>query len=196
MLKTAAIVLAAGAARRFGRPKQLLELDGESLVRRACRIASESGCSPVILVLGAHAETIIAEGIPEGVCRVMNDDWERGMGNSLAKGAALLGEAEAVIVLLADQPGVTADTLSGMQASLAAGGASLLLCDHGEAMGPPALFLARHFPELARLDGEEGGRSITRRYPDSLATHHAPEARWDIDGQEAWETFNQVRPPE
>lgn len=193
-MKTSAIILAAGAARRFGRPKQLLEIDGETLVHRACRTALEAGCEPVVLVLGANAPLVIPAGIPGRVQVVENPDWQRGMGRSLAVGVGALADADAdaVVVLLADQPGVTPMTLKRMMASASGADTSIVLCDHGDTLGPPALFTARHFSELAALDGDEGGRSVIRKHPGASVVVPASEARWDIDDESIWHQFNEA----
>jgi molybdenum cofactor cytidylyltransferase len=188
-MKIGAVVLAAGRASRFGSPKQLLEIEGETLIDRACRTALEAGCNPVLRVLGAHAEAILERPCSERVGTLVHARWEDGMGSSLAAGVRDLLEREpgldAVVVMLADQPMVTASLLEGMRARLSETG--IVLCDHGEATGPPALFGRQHFGELMALRGDRGAKAVA-------ANHHAvlvefPDAAWDIDSPEAWERF-------
>ncbi len=197
-MKIAALVLAAGGASRFGRPKQLLEIHGESLVRRACRVALSAECSPVLAVLGAHAEEIAAAGLPDGAQVITNENWQDGMGVSLAAGVTAIADrdADAVLVMLADQPGVEVETLQAMRRRLTDPGVSIVLCDHGNALGPPALFASSHFAELATLRGDEGGRMIVRKNPDALGIVHAPTARWDIDDETTWRDFLKQTSPE
>ena len=188
-MKIGAVVLAAGKASRFGAPKQLLEIEGETLIDRACRTALEAGCDPVLRVLGAHAEEILERPCPRHVGTLVHAGWEEGMGSSLAAGVGdLLGRApelDAVFVMLADQPMVTAGLLEEMRARLSE--ASVVLCDHGDATGPPALFGWPHFAELMVLRGDRGAKAVA-------ANHHAvlvefAGAAWDIDSPEAWERF-------
>lgn len=190
-MKTAAVILAAGAARRFGRPKQLLEIRGETLVSRACRIAAEAGCRPVIAVLGAYADDIRKRGLPPGVTETINERWAEGMGTSLARGIAEAARegADAALVLLADQPDVEPATLEAMTALLADPAVSIVWCRQGGTPGPPVLFAARHFPELMQLHGDEGGRSLIRRHPAAVATLDLPGPRRDIDDEAAWRAF-------
>lgn len=91
MTSPAGLVLAAGGSRRLGQPKQLLELDGETLLRRTVRIAVEAGCGPVVVVLGAGAEALRLQvaGLPAEV--VVNAEWEQGMGGSIRAGLEALG---------------------------------------------------------------------------------------------------------
>jgi len=190
-MKIGAVVLAAGKASRFGSPKQLLEIEGETLIDRACHTALEAGYDPVLRVLGAHAEALLERPCSENVMTLVHAGWEEGMGSSLAAGVRDLleraPELDAVVVMLADQPMVTAGLLEEMQARLSE--ASVVLCDHGEATGPPALFGRQHFGELMALHGDRGAKAVA-------ANHHAAMvafagAAWDIDSPEAWERFLQ-----
>ena len=196
-MKTGALILAAGKAKRFGSPKQLLEINGENLIDRACQTALQAGCQPVLRVLGAHSEKILELPCPAGVDTLVHSGWEKGMGTSLSAGMAWILEArpdlDAVIVMLADQPAVTTRTLARLIERFESSSATLILCGHGETPGPPALFGALHFGELAQLDGDEGGRSVIRNHPDALATVPAPEAAWDIDDKPAWRQFRDSR---
>ena len=110
-----AIVLAAGASRRLGQPKQLLKLDGETLVERAVRLANEAGAAPVIAVLGAHYQAIRAAVALEGAIHILNDEWEQGIASSIRAGIdaldAIAREASGVLILSCDQPRLTAGHL-------------------------------------------------------------------------------------
>jgi molybdenum cofactor cytidylyltransferase len=192
-----AVILAAGGASRFGRPKQLLELEGQTLVQRSCQLAMDAGASTVFLVLGAHADLIFQSGVPEGVEVILHTHWQKGMGSSLALAAqrAMLHEVESLLVLLADQPGPSLATIQKMQQALREPGKSIVLCDSGASIGPPAIFSAEYFPALSQLSGEEGGRAIIRQHPQSLSLVTAPEARWDIDDVEAWDAYKNAATP-
>lgn len=183
-MKTGAVVLAAGQASRFGAPKQLLEIDGETLIDRACRTALEAGCRPVLRVLGAHAEKIQERPCPAGVATFVHSDWAQGMGSSLAAGVSRLleicPELDAVFVLLADQPMTRAALLKTMESGLST--ASVVWCD-----GPPALFARRHFAELMALQGDRGAKAVAANHQAAVVPF--PDAGWDIDSPEAWERF-------
>jgi nicotine blue oxidoreductase len=109
----AGLLLAAGAGRRFGQPKALVEIDGEPLLLRALRTLSEGGCAPVRVVLGARADEARAL-LPDPSIAVFAEDWATGMGASLRTGlrAARDLTADAVLVHLVDLPWVGADVLS------------------------------------------------------------------------------------
>ncbi|RYD41191.1 MAG: nucleotidyltransferase family protein, partial [Verrucomicrobiaceae bacterium] len=186
-MRVGAMILAAGKASRFGSPKQLLVLDGETLVDRACRIALEAACTPVLRVLGAHAETILGHPCPHGVHTLVHPGWEQGMGSSLAAGVTNLlrmePDLDALFVLLADQPVTTPSLLENMTDQLAS--ASIVWCGHDDAKGPPALFSRIHFHELMSLQGDRGAKAVIARHQATLMAF--PDAAWDIDSPEAWE---------
>lgn len=196
-MKTGALVLAAGKASRFGSPKQLLEIDGVTLLDRACGTALAAGCDPVLRVIGAHAEEILARDCPARVWTFHHVGWEEGMGSSLASGVKhlldLAPDLDAVLVLLPDQPAVGVDLLESMFAVLREPVPSIVLCDHGEATGPPALFAAEHFESLSELGGDQGAKAIASRHPEATATVPFPEGAWDIDSPEVWERFTRAR---
>lgn len=112
MVEVAGLLLAAGAGRRFGRPKALVEVDGEPLVSRALRALVEGGCAPVRVVLGARAGDIRAL-LPDSSIAVYAKDWPTGMGASLRTGLKAVREleADAVLVHLVDLPWVGRDVL-------------------------------------------------------------------------------------
>ncbi len=188
-MKLGAVILAAGRASRFGSPKQLLQIEGETLIDRACRIASEAGCQPLVRVLGAHSEKILEHPCPSGVETLVHADWEKGMGSSLAVGVSHLlelhPELDGVFVLLADQPMISAQLLETMKSKLQS--SSVVWCGHSDAKGPPALFSRTHFPELMALRGDQGAKSVAASHQAALVPF--PDAVWDIDSPEAWQRF-------
>lgn len=184
-MTTGAVILAAGKASRFGAVKQLLEIDGETLVDRACRLAAEAGCSPVLRVLGAHAGEIQKRGCPPGVHTLVHDQWEQGMGGSLAAGVRELleiSQVDSLLVLLADQAGITAELLQEIRQRLPERG--IVLCDHGASTGPPAAFTAGHFPALMALTGDRGAKAVAAAHETVCVGF--PAAAWDIDTPEVW----------
>lgn len=188
----AAIVLAAGAASRWGAgPKALADWHGRTLLDHACLLARSAGCAPVYRVLGAHREAIEARPAPEGVHTVHHPDWADGLGSSLACGArAIMADPDAadcagLIVLLCDQPLITPDTLLALRATHARHGRGLVFADHGSGrIGPPTLVARAYWPELAALTGTEGARLLARAHPEAVATVPVSEAAEDIDTPE------------
>ena len=191
-MKTGALILAAGGATRFGGPKQLLEIDGETLLDRACRVALTTGCAPVLRVLGARAEAILERPDLPDIFSFIHGDWHLGMGGSLAAGVCRLleiePECEAIFILLADQPLVSPELLERM-CELLETPATMVLCDYGKASGPPALFKCPHFPELMELTGDRGAKSLAAHHPGAVAWMSFPGGVCDIDSPEAWDAY-------
>lgn len=184
---TAAVVLAAGASTRLGTPKQLLELDGRPLVRRAVDAAGAAGCDPVVAVLGAGAPAIEAALRGSGARCVVNTDWAQGMAGSIRCGiAALPEEADAVVILPCDQPAVSAGLLVRLRAAQRESGKPMAACAYAGTLGPPALFVRACFPALRSLQGDAGARSLLASARDDVATIDFPEGALDVDTPEDW----------
>ncbi len=170
----ALVLLAAGASRRMGRPKQLLPVAGRPLVRLVAEQALAAPVTPVIVVLGAHAAQIGSSlaGLPVQI--VVHDQWERGMGSSLRAGVeavlAAKPETKAVIVALADQPGCSADHFSRLIETHQATGRTIVASATEEGVGPPVLFAAHWFHRLRQLEGAVGARELLREQRAATAT--------------------------
>lgn len=169
-LRCGVILLAAGGSRRMGQPKQLLPVQGRPLVRHVAEIVTRAVVSPVAVVLGAEAAQVepTLAGLP--VRCVVNPDWAEGMASSLRAGvAALRAEAPdlaAIVVVLADQPGLSAEHLEKLLQVQAKTGATIVASQVGEARVPPVLFGARWFSALAALTGDAGARDLLRAHRD------------------------------
>jgi len=187
------VILAAGASTRLGRPKQLLQFRGRSLLRRAAETALDSGASAVVVVLGAQAERLQEEltGLP--VTIAINPEWEEGMASSLRAGIGALttSAAEAAVVMLCDQPLVTAETLRGLFTAQATGGQRAVVSVYADgAPGPPCLFVRALFPELLALRGALGAKQLIARLPEAaVARTPFVGGSCDIDTEADWEQF-------
>src|SRR5690349_12404524 len=102
-------ILAAGASRRLGRAKQLVHLEGEPLIHRQCRIAVESKCGEVVVILGASADECAHAVADLPVTTRFNREWEEGMAASIreATRAAIEASADGLMIVQVDQYAVT-----------------------------------------------------------------------------------------
>jgi molybdenum cofactor cytidylyltransferase/nicotine blue oxidoreductase len=151
-------VLAAGGGRRLGGPKALLRLkDGTALVERAAATAREGGCDPVVVMLGAEAERVQGEVSLDGAMVLVNKAWSTGMGSSLRVGLTALGEtdAEAVLILLVDMPGITADAIRRVTALPWSG--ALVCASYAGRRGHPMMFGRDHWPGIITLAKSDVG---------------------------------------
>lgn len=158
MQPIAGIILAAGASRRLGEPKQLVRLSGETLLQRAVRVAAEAGCDPILVILGAASEAILAHAALPPAQVVLNPAWEEGMASSLRAGLdALPPGTEAALVMTCDQPAVTPEHLRRLAAE--APGEPVASAYAGR-RGVPAYFPSATFAELLTLSGDQGARRL------------------------------------
>jgi molybdenum cofactor cytidylyltransferase len=166
---TAAILLAAGAATRYGQPKQLLDFDGEPLVRRVARTALAAGLSQVVVVTGANAESVEAALTDLPVVIARCEGWEEGQAASIRAGVQAVGrDARApgsAIFMLADQPYVTPTLLRALAERHSQTLAPIVAPLVDGRRGNPVLFDQSTFPDLLALTGDVGGRALFSRYP-------------------------------
>jgi molybdenum cofactor cytidylyltransferase len=156
-MRVPAIVLAAGASKRLGEPKQLVRLGRETLLGRAVRMAREAGCSPVVVVLGASARVIQAGCELGDAVVVVNEDWTEGMGSSVRVGVRALTDVDGCVVLTCDMPAVTAAHLRELMAS-----GEVTASAYAGRRGVPAYFPAGSFASLMKLRGDAGARELLR----------------------------------
>lgn len=187
-VRAGAIVLAAGASTRMGRPKQLLRFRGRTLLRSAALAALEGGCRPVVVVTGAHAELSRGELRGLGVREAFNADWETGMASSVRAGlSALLEEdagAGAVVLLLCDQPFVTGGVVASLVNAHRATGRAAVASRYGGGFGVPALFARTLFAELSRLEGAAGAKQVITRHASDAHFLDFPAGETDVDTPE------------
>jgi molybdenum cofactor cytidylyltransferase len=161
----AGVVLAAGRSSRLGRPKQLLPLAGEPLIRHTARRALAAPLDEVIVVVGHEGEAVRAALADLPVRIVVNPDAERGQSTSVLAGLATLGpETEAVIFLLGDQPGVDTKVIDALASVWRETGAPVVAPRYQNGMGNPVLFDRRTFLEFETLTGDAGARPIVRAH--------------------------------
>lgn len=204
-MHVATIILAAGSSTRLGKPKQLLHQNGTTLVRRITDIALSLKAGPVVVVLGANQEKVKPELVGLPVIMPVNTEWGEGLASSLRAGLTALSNepVNAFLILLTDQPHVTADLLRqlinvaqetgrGIVASRYAGadGAGTPWSGIPERavrpaepahLGVPALFAIRYKTEFMAFTGDVGARKLIRQYPDDCAEVPFPLGAVDLD---------------
>jgi len=158
-VRTAAVVLAAGASVRLGKPKQLVRLAGVTLLERALRTAREAGCCPVVVVLGADAAKIQAQCKLNDAVVAINDEWSEGMASSIRIGVRMLGavakDADGVLLMTCDQPAVTAEHLRALMKT-----GEVTASAYAGRRGVPAYLPSAAFAQLMDLRGDAGARNL------------------------------------
>lgn len=183
----AGVILAAGSSTRLGRPKQLLDLGGQPLLRRTLDNALASSLDRVLLVLGCRADEIATALGDHAAGIVLNPRYEDGQATSVVAGiAALPGDVAAAMLLLGDQPGVSPDVIDAVLAAWRADPSAIAAPGYGGTIGNPILFRRDLFPDLLRLTGDQGARAIVRaRSSEVLSVPVAPHSPPpDVDTEE------------
>jgi CTP:molybdopterin cytidylyltransferase MocA len=173
----AGVLLAAGAGRRMGGPKALLEVGGEPLVIRGIRLLTDAGCVPVVVVVGAGAAEVTARCGP-GVLTVEATDWQTGMGASLRAGLTALEDVpvDACVVALVDQPLVTPTVVRRLVEAHEAG-AVAAVATYAGLQRNPVLLTRSTWPGVARAAvGDAGARDWLRAHPEIVVAVECSDA--------------------
>jgi molybdenum cofactor cytidylyltransferase len=182
-MKIGVIILAAGGSSRLGSPKQLLQYRGQSLIRGAVEAAAGSLCDRVVVVIGNEAQRMRDEldGLP--VSLVENQNWRTGMSSSIRAGMEelLKGDLDAVVLMLCDQPFVTAEILNELIFTYFKTSDPIVASSYEGVQGAPAFFTRELFDELTSLTADEGARRVILKYPASVVTIPFPQGAFDVD---------------
>lgn len=177
-----AVLLAAGGATRFGANKLLADFRGQPLARHAVRLATEVCGNRSILVTGHEWQAVTAACRPCPGFFIVNDAYTEGLGTSLALGIRTVQHAAgAVIVLLADQPLVTASHLRALIERWSGDDREIVASAYANTAGVPALFAAGCFDQLCSLQGDSGAQGLLQDAGCSLQTIEFADAATDID---------------
>lgn len=190
----AAIVLAAGAGRRFGGVKQLAPFRGRPLLEHALAAARGAGAGEVIVVLGAHAEEILAGADLSGTRPILCGGWANGQAASLRAGLEAVPGADGVLVLLGDQPLITAAAAARIAAARG-GGVLALRATYGGVPAHPVLLEAPLFARVADLRGDRGARDVLDEVETRLVPCDGLGDPGDADTREALARLEAVPTP-
>lgn len=182
----AILILAAGASNRIGQPKQLLTYKNGTFISNMTNAALRSEVGDVFVVYGAYRHQIESELRPfaRKAKSFYNDNWQDGMGNSLAKGISELtqhGDYEAVIILLADQVLVDENCIKRLLELHQKTGKGIVHSYYGKDYGPPTLFASKYFEDMKKLKGDVGAKPIVKNNISDLAAYYFPPGKIDID---------------
>jgi molybdenum cofactor cytidylyltransferase len=186
--RVAGVLLAAGTSSRMGTNKLLVELDGESVIRRAVRQACDANLDPVIVVLGYQADLVAATVKDLDVMPVVNERYHDGINTSVQLGITHVpNQCDAAVVLLADMPRVTTSMIDALVDRYVAGRQreQLIISLYGEVHAPPTLYDRSLFSEFDGQKGEGCGRRIVLAHWESaIKMPWSPQLIADLDRPE------------
>ncbi|QEY18118.1 nucleotidyltransferase family protein [Cellvibrio sp. KY-GH-1] len=178
------VILAAGAATRFGSCKLLADYLGQPLIAHILDAAHAVTPARIVLVTGAsHAKltdycaTLAVSKLEIAYC----DDWQLGMGHSLAHGVAQVNNDNPVLVLLGDQPQVSAADLLRLYRCWKSSPTQIVCASFADTLGVPAIFPAEFKAHLLACSGDRGAKQLLFQQAEHVLAIPMPSAEFDID---------------
>lgn len=194
--KIAALVLAAGASTRLGVPKQLLKLNGTTLLERLLTEIHNSQINNITVVLGAQYFEILDSLSSFEICIVENENWQEGIGSSIRKGIIQILQnnetLDGVLLFLCDQPYVTSSLINQIVNQFYESDLDIVTCNFGKDFGPPTLFSKSLFNDLSQLAGDHGAKKIIKSNSYSIAYVDFPLGIFDIDSVQDFDMISKM----
>ncbi|MFK7770730.1 MAG: NTP transferase domain-containing protein [Saprospiraceae bacterium] len=190
----AIIILAAGSSSRLGRPKQLLEFHGNTLLQNSINTALNIS-NNVIVVLGANEKLIRPTLSDFPIEIILNENWPEGMSSSIRTGMSILENknCDAVLIMLCDQPFVDAILLEKMISVFEKSELPILASEYEGKVGVPAIFDISFFQKLKTLEGQKGAKALIINNLERVERVIFEKGKIDIDTEEDWDEFKQQR---
>ena len=182
------IIMAAGQSERFGENKLLRELGGKPLALRTMEAIPKNAFSEIVTVTRFREIREFSDLL--GFQAVENSAPEEGVSHTIKLGLAALGDCDAALFTVADQPLLSRETFLRLLAAWQPG--RICAAADGDRRGNPCLFCRSFFPELNALSGDHGGASVIRRHADALTLVQTPARElWDCDTPKALEDLKE-----
>lgn len=187
--RISALLLAAGPSSRLGQAKQLVQVGGESLVRRSTRLLLAQNNVSVTVVVGCEPDRISREISDLPVSIVVNRDWEEGMGGSLSCGVRhIRDDYDGILVMACDQWRIEESDISRMIDAWSPDQSKILVASWSEGQaqvsGPPVIFPRKFRPDLIAVVKSRGARQVIDRHIDHVEFLQLENAGYDLDRPE------------
>lgn len=184
-MKPEIIILAAGNSSRLGKPKQLLNYKGKTLLQTVIDEALKTADATVTVVLGAYADEILAKHQNDQVNFVINKNWESGMASGIAAGISAVIEkndkTESIIIAVADQVFIKMSTFNHLIEKHQETGKNIIASAYAGTIGTPVLFGKQYFDALLALKGTDGAKKILKQHHQDVETVVFDGGETDID---------------
>ena len=181
------LVLGAGGSKRLGRPKQLLPYGDRTLLEHTVATARACGFDQLLVAIGGSAPEVRERVDLSGAEVVVNESFGQGCSSSIAAALRAVDErCDVLVLLLGDQPGVTAQTVAILLTK--SKDADIAVCRYDDGRGHPFAFSRAVFAELADLHGDKGvWRLLDQRSDDVVEVPIAGAVPLDVDTPEDYE---------
>jgi molybdenum cofactor cytidylyltransferase len=194
MYRVGAIILAAGMSKRMGQPKLLMSLKGKPLFRYPLEQAIRNQLSPICLIGGQHMQAFQMEAADlQNVEYIDNPNYEKGMSTSLKKGIKnVKGRSDAAFIFLADQPFVPDKVIQTMIQQFGKD-TRLVRPQYQGNFGHPILIDNSLYDEFLKIEGDQGGKEIIKKYKNETRILSFKDSIWgmDIDTEEDYQIGKQ-----
>lgn len=191
--KIEVLIMAAGASRRLGQPKQLLEYKGETLIRRISNEAINANIGHVTVVTGFDHENIEKQISDLKLDVFFNQEWDEGLGASIRNGLKhILAErpdTNAILLTMSDQPKVDASHLKKLANAYDSNRTMIIASAYSSTFGVPVLIDSFYFDKLKELKGDEGGKKILANYIKNIVEIPFIDGKIDIDEKKDLKTL-------
>jgi len=178
------LIPAAGASKRLGQAKQLVQYKGRSLLQNAVELAASLSPLEIIVVTGAHAELIKESLDDDAVKWVDNPCWSEGMGGSIAIGARAVNPvSDGLMILLCDQWRLETRDLQRLAQTWQSDPNRIVVAEAEGHYMPPVIFPSDCFEHLQALQGQKGARSLFKAFPERITAIFMQNAAFDLDTQ-------------
>ncbi|MBD0776311.1 nucleotidyltransferase family protein [Maribacter sp. ANRC-HE7] len=187
----ALIILAAGESSRMQQPKQLLPWGDTTLLGHAVNVAQRSEANKFYTVLGAHADAIQKKVALSNTQFIINPEWKKGIGSSIAYATRYLLNSETdydgLLFMLCDQPLINAEYLNGMIKAYGNGDKNIIATAYEHGNGVPVLFHKKFIGELLALDGDSGAKDIITKNTGEVCALTPKGIQIDLDTYEEYQ---------
>ncbi|WP_200978746.1 NTP transferase domain-containing protein [Echinicola sp. 20G] len=194
--KFSIIILAAGLSKRLGQAKQLLQLDGQSLIQKAATIAVSVSPMDVVIVLGHYADQVDKELEGLNVSTAFNQDYKQGMGSSIKCGLQsalrLCNNLDGVLIMVCDQPFLSSKHLFDLLSKWQSSDSLIVASQYNGRLGVPAIYDQKLFPELLELKGDTGGKKVIFNHINKTTFVSFEEGKTDIDTLEDYRKIKET----
>jgi molybdenum cofactor cytidylyltransferase len=193
MKKVAVLVLAAGKSSRMGVPKQLLKVKGKTLLDITLENAKKINSENFFCVLGANANKVKNEISEKKVQLVFNKNFEKGLSSSIVCGVTFIKKKdpnfEAILILLADQPEVSAEYLRQLIEVHKRNPSKIVATSYKNNAGVPVIFPKQYFEKLQFLEGDKGAQQFINNHVLETIQFQTKKPFLDIDTQEEYQSY-------
>lgn len=193
-----ALILAAGSSSRMGKSKQLLHVDGQPLLRKTIETTLASQANSILVVLGDNSDSISKSISDMPVDCILNENWTEGIGSSLKSGVREIQKrylnAEAILILVCDQPLLTADHLNELIRKYIGLKKLIIASGYTNTAGVPAIFDKALFHKLLALENHQGAKKIIEQLAESTVVVSFAEGAVDLDTPEDYSRYKTLHP--